>query len=215
MTDSVVLVVDDHALVASSLVMALRQRGVAASAVAPADAVARIDEPAPPGGLVLLDLDLGAGLDGAALVPRLRRAGWRVLLVTGSTDEIRIATAITAGAVGRVDKSALFDQLVTTVLHVAEGRPLLDDAERARLREVAEVAHDEAALDQDHWRRLTPRERQIAELIADGRRPATIAAEFVVSVATVRTQVRSILGKLEVGSQLEVAALARRLQRLR
>jgi DNA-binding NarL/FixJ family response regulator len=215
MTEAAVLVVDDHALVASSLVMALRQRGLPASAVTPAEAVARIDEPAPPGGLVLLDLDLGAGIDGAALVPRLRRAGWRVLLVTGSTDQVRIATAITAGAVGRVDKSALFDDLVATALRVAEGRALLDDTERARLRDIAEAAHEETALDHDRWRRLTPRERQIAELIAEGRRPAAIADQFVVSVATVRTQVRSILGKLEVGSQLEVAALARRLQRLR
>ena len=47
------------------------------------------------------------------------------------------------------------------------------------------------------------------ERIAAGRRPRAIAEEFVVSVATVRTQIRSILAKLEVGSQLEVAAFAR------
>jgi DNA-binding NarL/FixJ family response regulator len=46
-----------------------------------------------------------------------------------------------------------------------------------------------------------------------GRRPATIAQEFVVSVATVRSQIRSILAKLEVSSQLEVAALVRRHER--
>jgi DNA-binding NarL/FixJ family response regulator len=204
-----VIIVDDHALIASALAVALRAEGVSASVMAPDAAVERLDEPAPPGGLVLLDLDLGDGLDGAALVPRLRRAGWRVLLVTGSADEIRVAMAVAAGAVGRVAKSASFDQLVTTVVHVAEGRSLVADDERERLCGLAASASREREDARARFARLTPRERQIADLLADGRRPAAIAAEFVVSLATVRTQIRSILGKLEVNSQLEVAALVR------
>ncbi|HEY0816657.1 MAG TPA: response regulator, partial [Pseudonocardia sp.] len=203
-----VVIVDDHALIASALSVALRAEGVRASVMAPHEIVGRLDEPAPPGGLVLLDLDLGDGLDGAALVPRLRRAGWRVLLVTGSADEIRVALAVAAGAVGRVAKSAPFDQLVNAVVQVAQGRTLLADDERERLRGLAGSAAGERAAVQTRFARLTPRERQIADLLAEGRRPAAIAAEFVVSVATVRTQVRSILGKLEVRSQLEAAALA-------
>lgn len=206
-----VVIVDDHALIASALSVALRAEGVRASVMAPHEIVGRLDEPAPPGGLVLLDLDLGDGLDGAALVPRLRRAGWRVLLVTGSADEIRVALAVAAGAVGRVAKSAPFDQLVNAVVQVAQGRTLLADDERERLRGLAGSAAGERAAVQTRFARLTPRERQIADLLAEGRRPAAIAAEFVVSVATVRTQVRSILGKLEVRSQLEAAALARSL----
>jgi DNA-binding NarL/FixJ family response regulator len=204
-----VVVIDDHALVAVALVMALTQRGLDASATAPAEFLSRIDDAAPTGGLVLLDLDLGPGLDGAALVPRLRRAGWRVLLVTGSTDTTRIAIAIAAGALGRVEKSAPFDELVATVLRAAEGRSLIDDAERHRMGAVAAAARQDRNLAEDRWNRLTPRENQIVERLAAGRRPTVIAEEFVVSVATVRTQIRSILAKLEVGSQLEAAALAR------
>lgn len=207
-----VVIVDDHALIASALAVALRAEGMSASVMAPDAVLGRLDEPAPAGGLVLLDLDLGNGLDGAALVPRLRHAGWRVLLVTGSADEIRIALAVATGAVGRVAKSAPFDQLVTTVMHVAEGRSLLSEDERERLRGLAASGSREREDAQPRFARLTPRERQIADLLADGRRPAAIAAEFVVSVATVRTQIRSILGKLEVGSQLEAAALARALR---
>jgi DNA-binding NarL/FixJ family response regulator len=207
-----VVIVDDHALIASALAVALRAEGVRASVMAPDELVGRLDEPAPSGGLVLLDLDLGDGRDGAALVPRLRRAGWRVLLVTGSADEIRVAMAVAAGAVGRVAKSAPFDQLVRTVVHVAEGRSLLAQDERRRLGDLAASGMRDRADALARFARLTPRERQIADLLAEGRRPAAIAADFVVSVATVRTQIRSILGKLDVGSQLEAAALARSLR---
>jgi DNA-binding CsgD family transcriptional regulator len=74
---------------------------------------------------------------------------------------------------------------------------------------MAAEAEQESQQRQLRWTRLTPRELQIVDRIAAGKRPASIAEEFVVSVATVRTQIKSILGKLELNSQLEVAALAR------
>jgi DNA-binding NarL/FixJ family response regulator len=208
-TGTRVVVVDDHALVAGALAMALRVRDVPALAVTPAEFLPRIADPAPPGALVLLDLDLGDGLDGVDLVPALRRSGWRVLLVTATTDETRVALGVAAGALGRVRKSAPFDELVAAAVRAAEGRALLTDGERARLLALAASAGSQRREEQDRWGRLTARENQIVERIAAGRRPQAIAEEFVVSVATVRTQIRSILSKLEVRSQLEVAALAR------
>lgn len=204
-----VVIVDDHSLVAGAVVLALLGRGIRATAVLPADFLPGLDDPAPPGALVLLDLDLGDGVDGVELVPRLRRAGWRVLLVTGSVDETRVAIGIAAGAMGRVRKSAPFDDLVSAAVRAAEGRPLISDGERSRLEALADSAGAQRHQDRARWERLTPRERQIVDRIEAGKRPGAIAAEFVVSVATVRTQVRSILTKLEVRSQLEVAALAR------
>ncbi|MDN5748769.1 MAG: response regulator transcription factor [Pseudonocardia sp.] len=204
-----VVIVDDHSLVAGALALALHARGVAATAVSPEEFLPRLDDPAPPGALVLLDLDLGDGVDGAVLVPRLRRAGWRVVLVTGSQDETRIAVGIAAGAMGRIHKSAPFDDLVTAAVRAAQGRPLISEGERSRLEALASSSDAEQRLQRERWDRLTPRERQIVDRIAAGKRPTAIAEEFVVSVATVRTQIRSILSKLEVRSQLEVAALAR------
>lgn len=61
----------------------------------------------------------------------------------------------------------------------------------------------------DRRRRLTPREREILERLARGERAVTIAAELVVSVATVRWHIQKILIKIEVNSQLEAAALLR------
>jgi DNA-binding NarL/FixJ family response regulator len=205
-----VLVVDDHEMVRSTLVMALQTRGLRAIGIGPAELVDRIREPAPAGGLVLLDLDLGDDLDGARLVPDLRRSGWRVLVVTGSTDESHLAVAVAQGAVGWVRKSAPFDELVQQAARAAEGRQLLYEHERARLLELAGAARRNDEATERRWARLTPREREVAALLASGLRPAAIAQQRVVSVATVRTQIRAILAKLEVGSQLEAAAIARR-----
>jgi DNA-binding NarL/FixJ family response regulator len=57
--------------------------------------------------------------------------------------------------------------------------------------------------------RLTPRELEVLRLLADGHRAHAVADEFVVSLATVRTQIRAVLTKLGVTSQLEAVALYR------
>lgn len=62
----------------------------------------------------------------------------------------------------------------------------------------------------DQLSSLTEREREILELLAEGHRPQTIAAELGLSVLTVRNHVRAILRKLDCHSQLEAAALSRR-----
>ena len=62
----------------------------------------------------------------------------------------------------------------------------------------------------DQLSSLTEREREILELLAEGHRPQTIAAELGLSVLTVRNHVRAVLRKLDCHSQLEAAALARR-----
>jgi two-component system nitrate/nitrite response regulator NarL len=208
-----VVVVDDHSLVADTVALALRERGIAVTAAEPAAFIERIDQEAPPGGLVLLDLDLGAGRDGLELVPTLRRVGWRVLMFTATRNQTRLALAVAAGAVGWVCKSSPFDELVQAVVRAAAGQPLLSVGEHTRLLAVARTAGAAARQERERWQRLTPREREVVSRIVAGRRPALIAQEFVVSVATVRSQIRSILAKLEVSSQLEVAALVRRHER--
>lgn len=212
--DYLVLIVDDHELVRSALVTALAGHGMTAVGIGPHELAERRREPAPVGGLVLLDLDLGTDLDGdldgAGLVPDLRRAGWRVLIVTGSTDESRIAAAVAAGAAGWVSKSAPLDELLDAAVRAAQGRRLLDDAEHARLCDLAGDAQRTGAELDRRWSLLTPREEQVALLLGSGLGPTAIAEQSFVSVATVRTQIRAILSKLGVRSQLEAAAVARR-----
>jgi DNA-binding NarL/FixJ family response regulator len=202
-----VLVIDDHAIVATSLVLALRGQGIPARRC-PVTSEAEIIAEAESGdqrGLVLLDMDLGLDVDGADLVLPLKAAGWRVLVVTGSSSRNRIAAAIVAGAIGWVSKTAPFEQLVQAAAAAVHGKSMLSEQERRELYELNRGDQDRTRL----LDRLTTREREVLDRLAAGQRAAKVAEEFVVSVATVRSQIRSILAKLEVGSQLEAVALAR------
>lgn len=159
-TRSRIAIVEDNVLLADSLSLALRAEGLDVtigdvnnetellSALAPDESL-----------LVILDLDLGAPIyDGAHLIPALRAAGARVLVVTGSPDIVRVATAVERGAIGYLGKDQPFEVLVSTVLRAAERQPVLDSCERdsllAQLREqraqqTASVTPPPAALTTD------------------------------------------------------------------
>jgi DNA-binding NarL/FixJ family response regulator len=213
-----VVIIDDHELFSSTLSMALRGEDLDASTVPVAQVQDFLRRPAAdPGGLVVLDLDLsrdarGRAVNGADLVERLQARGWKALVVTGSGDRPAIARAVAAGAVGYLPKSCSFTVLVRTVLAAVRGASVMTEAERQDWRD----RHDQyRAQERELSRRLsrlTPRERDVLDLLGTGTRAAAIAERFVVTLPTVRTQIRSILSKLEVGSQLEAVALLRQLR---
>ena len=216
-----VLVVDDHRLVGSSLVLALASRGLHAQecpVTATADILRVAEERS--SGLVLLDLELGVGvrgepIDELELIAGLRARGWSALVVSAATDERRIAAAIAAGAIGYVPKAAPLPELLDAVDRAAAGRSVLAPEERARWLAVDKRSRAAERQDRTRWRRLTARERAVLELLARGDRAASIAEQFCVSLTTVRAQIRSIHTKLDVNSQLEAVALLRRVQGVR
>jgi DNA-binding NarL/FixJ family response regulator len=165
-------------------------------------------------GLIVLDLDLGEDADGhhvngADLVSGLKALGWKVLVVSGSVDRPGVAAAIASGAIGSVPKSRSFNVLLRTVMAAASGDPVMTDAEhQGWLERHRRYLAQERELSR-RLSRLSPREREVLELLTEGMRAAAIAEHFVVSMPTVRTQIRSILAKLDVGSQLEAVALFR------
>ena len=204
-----VLIVEDHALLAQTLVIALSVEGCRArvadlSGAATLLQQVRTQRP----GVVLLDLDLGELGDGVELVQPLTELGARVLVVSGSTDRLRLAETVERGAVGFLSKQVPFEQLLSTVLDVVAQRPVLSTARRYEL--MAELRSARAARSRDlaPLASLTPRERAVLAALAKGQRAETIAAAAVLSEATVRSQIRSVLAKLGVSSQLEAVALA-------
>jgi DNA-binding NarL/FixJ family response regulator len=210
-----ILVVDDHSLIRFSLCHVLRRRGYSAHACEFRnlhDIMAAAEERR--SGLALLDLDLGVADDGHPIdeldvIARLARSGWMVLVISGTSDEDRLAAAVASGAIGWVDKTAPVSQLIATVTRAVDGRPVMSETARARLssqhrRRCTRRKNHAMRLD-----RLTNREREVLDRLAHGYRAAAIAEEFVVSLTTVRSQIKSILAKLEVRSQLEAVALQR------
>lgn len=210
-----VVIVDDHVSIAEALELALRVEGYDVRRVAVPDS------PSSPAGLVssitrlrptvvLLNLDLGPFGDGAPLVAPLVAQGAEVIVLTGQTDRARWGEVLALGARIVVSKSQPLGDLLATVRRIHQGAPVLDRVERDVLvdewqqrRHHHGVAHDRIGL-------LTCREREVLGELMRGHPVREIAARGVVSEATVRTQVKSILGKLEVSSQLAAVGLAHR-----
>lgn len=205
------LIVEDHELLAGTLALALRHRGLEVETAAgptPGAVVERTRQLAPV--LVLLDLDLGPTLgSGLDLVGPLSAVGGRVVMMTGVTDRARLAACVEAGAAGIVAKTTAFEALVDAVRRAAEGETLLAPEERHAL--LADLrAHRRA---EGHrmapFGALTPREQAVLAGLVAGDPAEAIAARSYVSMATVRSQIRAILLKLGVRSQLAAVAMAR------
>jgi DNA-binding NarL/FixJ family response regulator len=212
-TGASVLVVEDHDLLAQTLQVALAAEGLEVE-VAPLgtdEALVAVAHDRRPD-VVLLDLDLGhehAG--GEALVPRLVELGCAVVVVTGSSDDLRLGTTLELGAAGVLAKSRPFEDLLACrASAAAQRRPVMRDGDRQDLLARARRRRQEVQERLHPFQALTPRERDVLELLMQGRNADAVARHFVVSEATVRTQIRGILTKLGVGSQLAAVAEAYR-----
>jgi len=205
------LIVDGDELLAGTLTMALCQQeldAVIAPGSSPQAVVDLAGRLAPV--LVLLDFDLRPNLgDGLQLIRPLIEVGSRVVVVTRVTDRARLGACLEAGAIGLFSKTSGFEQLLQTVRWAAGGAPLLSDAERKgflddlRQRQQADRARLAPFL------ALSPREQAVLAGLVAGEAAGTIADRSCVSLATVRSQIRAVLRKLGVTSQLAAAALAR------
>jgi DNA-binding NarL/FixJ family response regulator len=204
------LIVDDHGVLADGLAMALQAEGLPAEVHVPQSPesvmeAVRMRQPH----LVLLDLDLGMERgSGVDLVEPLRTLGPRVLVLTGSTDRIVHARCLEAGAVGVASKADPFDQLLDAIRRAARGEPAMGRRRREELLE--ELRRDRAARSERlaPFERLTPKEASVLMALAEGRSADEIARSSYVSLPTVRTQIRGILVKLGVGSQLAAVGMA-------
>lgn len=160
--------------------------------------------------VALLDYALGKfGTTLDAIAP-LRELDIAVVLLTGTTDERQLGACLAAGASATLSKSTSFDDIVTAIEAAAAGVPAMPEATRVA---IVSRAHELAAEDDERHRRfeaLTNRERAVLRALVDGVAAERIAATSYVSVATVRTQIKAVLAKLGVGSQLEAVAMARR-----
>jgi two-component system, NarL family, nitrate/nitrite response regulator NarL len=207
-----VVIIEDHALFAESLELALSMEGYD---------VRRI--PLPPGGspaqlvaattrlnprVVLVDLDLGHLGDGARIIHPIARTGANVVVVTASTDEARWGECIRYGARKTLAKTRPLNEILSTVRRLHQGRPVLDAEERERLLQKWEQHRRDQQGFRDRLASLTVREQEVLGQLMLGRPVRDIARASVVSEATVRTQVKSILAKLEVSSQLAAVGMA-------
>jgi two-component system, NarL family, nitrate/nitrite response regulator NarL len=207
-----VLIVEDHELLSQSLRFALQADGfdVHEATALDAEAILKAAADTDPD-VVLLDLDIGGSIGmSLSLIGPLQDGGAHVVMLTGITDRVRIAECIEAGAIGIISKSEPFERLVDAVTEAVELGTLLTPGQRdALMAELRQQRADERKR-LEAFERLSQREAQVLGALMDGRSAEQIAADWVVSVATVRSQIRAVLMKLGVNSQLGAVALARK-----
>lgn len=160
--------------------------------------------------VVLLDLDLGATGDGMRLVGPLTATGIAVVVVTGNDQAARWGECLHLGARVVLPKSMPLNTIIAAIRRVASGQPAISREERERL--LAEFRREQRELQglRERLALLTTREDEVLGQLREGRTVTEIARLACVSEGTVRSQVRSILAKLQVSSQLAAVGAARR-----
>ncbi len=195
-----VLVVDDHAVVREGLrtYLALQDGLEVVGEAADGEEAVREAERLRPD-VVLMDLVMPR-LDGAGAMRELRTRlpSARVIVLTSYADDDRLLPAIRAGAAGYLMKNVQPAELARAVRAAHAGEALLDPAVAARL--VEHVASEPAPPD-----RLTPREREVLDLIGRGLPNKLIARELGVSEKTVKAHVGQVLAKLGVSDRTQAA----------
>jgi DNA-binding NarL/FixJ family response regulator len=159
--------------------------------------------------VVVMDVRLpdGTGVEACREI-RSRWPDVKVLMLTSYADEEALVSSIMAGASGYVLKRIDSGDLVDAVRRVGKGESLLDPNLTDRL--FARIRGDEP--DDPLLARLSPQERKILDLIAEGKTNRQIAEELFLAEKTVKNYVSNLLSKLEMSRRSEAAAYAARLQ---
>ena len=159
--------------------------------------------------VVVMDVRLpdGTGVEACREI-RSRWPDVKVLMLTSYADEEALVSSIMAGASGYVLKRIDSKDLVDAVRRVGNGESLLDPNLTDRL--FARIRGDEP--DDPLLARLSPQERKILDLIAEGKTNRQIAEELFLAEKTVKNYVSNLLSKLEMSRRSEAAAYAARLQ---
>ena len=203
MTEIKVLLVDDHPVVRGGLRAALSadpEITVVGEAGTGEQGVRLAAELVPD--VVLMDLQLGEGINGAAATAEIRRLPNppRVLVLTTYDRDVDILPAITAGATGYLLKDAAPDALLQAVHDSAAGRTVLAPSIADRL--IHRASQPRTA--------LTGRETEILQMVADGMSNRAIGRQLFITEATVKSHLVQVFDKLHANNRTAAVAEARR-----
>jgi DNA-binding NarL/FixJ family response regulator len=201
-----VIVVDDQQLFRNGLISLLQERGieVVGEAGLAAEAVALACELAPD--VVLMDLEM-PGMSGIEATARLSASAplTHVLVLTVMTDDGLVLDALLAGATGYVLKDAPIGHIIEAVRAAARESIISPQIATRLVKRLRQPPLQEAGVT---GAELTPREREVLELLARGMDNGEIATALYLSPHTVKNHVSSILVKLQVENRIQAAVRA-------
>jgi DNA-binding NarL/FixJ family response regulator len=159
--------------------------------------------------IVLMDVRM-PDLDGISATREILAVSTRVriLILTTFEEDDYILGALRAGASGFLLKRTSPEQLISAIYTVAAGDSLLSPSvTRTVIDRLAQAPTPDASA-RKRLDDLTPRERQVLELVARGLSNSEIAAALVVEESTVKTHVKRILGKLRLRDRVQAVIFA-------
>lgn len=201
-----VLIADDHPIVLEGLAALFEGSGHSVvarctSGLEVLDALQGVDPD-----ILVLDLNMPPP-DGLEIARTLKQRGHRagIVLLTSDLADDDIIQAMQVGVAGIVLKEAASQQLIACLDAVHAGRQWFD-------REIANRALSSVASQAPSGRvadRLTPRELDVARLVARGLRNKEVARELAITEGTVKMYLHNIYDKLEVAGRVELANVVR------
>ena len=203
-----ILLVDDHRIVREGLRTLLGQQPdleVVGEAADGRDAVAqaRILRP----DVIVMDIAMPElnGVEATRLIlaesPQVR-----IVALSMYADRRFVAEILRAGALGYVLKDGAFEELALAIRTITEGKTYLSPSIAGLV--VEELMQRTSAPGSPSLGGLTPRERQVLKLLADGMRPREIALELAISVKTVEVHKQNLMNKLEIHTASELTRFA-------
>ena len=203
-----VIIIDDHALFRAGLKGLLEQRSIEVIAVAAngEEGITFVKELKPD--IILLDLRM-PDMSGLDVLKTLRndQITIPVVILTTSNEESDLIKALRSGAQGYLLKDMEPDELVGALRDIEKGKNVVA---RDLTDALARMVQGETSIEDDKgpFAELTPREREILCLLAEGQSNKLIARNLGISDGTVKLHVKAILRKLGIHSRVEAAVIA-------
>jgi len=206
-----VALIEDNRLVREGIAALLNQiPDLKVVAGAPGADIALLQKTQP--NVVLLDLGLGHG-DSIRVAEDVRRQlpETKIILMDLLPVHEDIVEFVNVGVSGFIMKDATLDDLVTTIRSVAQGVHVLPPQMTSTLfSQIAKDAIVRGRTEALEAVRLTPREREVIDLIAEGLSNKEIALRLDIATDTVKSHVRNVMEKLMLHTRLQIAAFAHR-----
>ena len=212
-----VVVLAEQNLIGEAVRMALQSRGFQALSLHWPRAPRQLNETRrrvavalPQAGLLYVDLDNQARVREARALVRAIPLKW--LMLVGDPESAHRGAMVSVGVRGIADMSTSLEDLTYTLVQLIAGKQVMHPVTRDQLVREWRAREAKQRLMSARLMTLTPREREVLEALYDGLAVKTISGLLGVAEGTVRTQVKSVLRKLGVNSQLEAVAALRQIR---
>lgn len=162
--------------------------------------------------MILMDIGM-PGLDGVEATREIKEAfpAITIVMLTVHADDEKLFTAIKNGAQGYLLKDIRSRELLTMLRAAARGEAAITSVLGGRmLEEFRRLSHQPTRVPDEELVALTMREQEVLGLVAKGASDQDIADTLVISIFTVKSHMRNILSKLQLGHRHEAARYAAR-----